>query len=109
VEARYFYARNNDGSPGYRIIYSIWNHSPLAITASRVELLDSMGKVRQTVAESTLRKTSSGGIVETNKSLSLSYKISELPPDIKEWIVRWYYTGANGQRETVEGNYIDRH
>jgi hypothetical protein len=109
VSSRYIYTKNTDGSTGYTIIYSISNHTVNPITANKAEVKDSAGKIKQTVSESSLKKTSTKGIVEADKSFNLSIKLTELPRDVKEWTVRWYYTDNSGQLLTIDGKFSDRH
>ena len=108
IESKFFYSKNTDGSVGYTIIFSLSNYTKNPITAIKVEVLDGTGVIKRSIDESALKKTSCGGIIEKDKSLSLSHKTFDLPGDIKEWTVRWQYADSNGELSTISGNHFDR-
>jgi hypothetical protein len=100
----YYYAPADDETK-YTIVYSLSNYTPETLKVNRAELLDSTGDVKRAISESSFQASSSGGTIETNGSIKLANQVSKLPVDIKDWVVRWYYTDSSGQSLIIDGKY----
>jgi hypothetical protein len=105
----YYYLTTREGRPVYTIVYSLANSKPEPLTVNRVEVLDGVGDVKHSVSEPSIQESSTGGFIETGKSIKLAVQVSSLPDDIKEWTVRWYCTDSVGRPITIEGGYSIPH